>query len=130
MEIFRNLKAKDLLYYTDDLIRRDFSGYASLVVCILSHGDENVVKGTDFKNVTIDDLKYKFNSHNCPSLNGKPKIWIVQACQGHKSQGVLPKSNTQLTTGWNSTPDHILSSKPNESLNRLRIQRSYTQKST
>ncbi len=94
MEIFENLKKKDLLYYIEDLTSRDnFSTYASLIVCILSHGDENVVEGTDGKSLNINELKYKFNSNACLSLNGKPKIWIIQACQGTENQPALRQSS-------------------------------------
>jgi hypothetical protein len=93
VEIFENLKKKDLLYYIEGLRSRDFSTYASLIVCILSHGDENVVEGTDGKSLNINELKYKFNSNDCPSLNGKPKIWIIQACQGTENQPALRQSS-------------------------------------
>jgi hypothetical protein len=82
VDIYQNLKAQDLRNQIDELAKKDFSSYASLVVCILSHGDEGVVAGVDSKNIKINDLKYKFNSNDCHSLNGKPKIWIIQACQG------------------------------------------------
>jgi hypothetical protein len=82
VRIFKDLKAKNLCYCVEDLARQDFSSYASLVVCILSHGDEGVVEGVDGESIKINKLKYKFNSNDCPTLNGKPKIWIIQACQG------------------------------------------------
>jgi serine/threonine protein kinase len=82
VRIFKDLKAKNLCYCVEDLARQDFSSYASLVVCILSHGDEGVVEGVDGESIKINALKYKFNSNDCPTLNGKPKIWIIQACQG------------------------------------------------
>lgn len=135
MEIFRNLKARDLLYYIDDLTRRDFDEYASLIVCILSHGDENVVFGTDLVNLNINDLKYKFNSYDCPKLSGKLKIWIIQACQGNESQKVSitqqsdTQSNNQSGSNWRA--DNLINSSPtlNQSNSGPRIQRSYEQKS-
>lgn len=83
------MKAKDLLYCIDELTKQDFSSYASLVVCILSHGEEEVVYGVDGTSLNINKLKYKFNSNDCPTLNGKPKIWIIQACQGRKDQNSI-----------------------------------------
>jgi hypothetical protein len=35
---------------------------------------------------SIDDLKNKFCGYDVPSLVGKPKIWIIQACQGGQCQ--------------------------------------------
>jgi hypothetical protein len=76
------LTAQELRYQINELTQQNFSSYASLVVCILSHGDKGVVEGVDSECIKINDLKYKFNSNDCPTLNGKPKIWIIQACQG------------------------------------------------
>lgn len=115
MEIFRNLKANDLLYYIDELKRRDFIEYASLIVCILSHGDENVVQGTDSINLNIDELKYKFNSNDCPSLKNKPKIWIIQACQGHVSQKPIEITTQQSDTAQSNNTSGSNNSRINPS---------------
>ena len=80
------MKAQDLYNQIDELAKQDFSSYASLVICILSHGDEGVVEGVDSICIEINELKYKFNSNDCHTLNGKPKIWILQACQGNDVQ--------------------------------------------
>lgn len=74
--------------------KKDFSRYGSLVICLLSHGTEGVVEGIDGRQVSINNLKYKFSLEKCPELYGKPKIFIIQACQG-----VLK----QTTTGFTST---------------------------
>jgi hypothetical protein len=76
------LKVKNLCYSIEDLAKYDFSSYASLVVCILSHRNEGAVAGVDGKIIKINELKYKFNSNHCPTLNGKPKIWIIRSVSG------------------------------------------------
>ncbi len=68
------------------LATEDFSNYGCLVVCLLSHGIENAIAGADSLYVNVNKLKYKFSYNNCPSLYGKPKIFIVQACQGELEQ--------------------------------------------
>ena len=60
--------------------------YASLIVCILSHGAEGTVSGVDNVHVKMNKLKYAFNSRDCPGLHGKPKMFIIQACQGISHQ--------------------------------------------
>jgi hypothetical protein len=89
------LEAKVLYCCIDELASENFSSYASLVVCILSHGNEDVVEGVDGKNIKINELKYKFNSNDCPTLNGKPKIWIIEACQGKKIQNPMQPNGSQ-----------------------------------
>lgn len=95
VRIFKDLKAKNLKNCIEDLAKQDFSSYASLIVCILSHGDEDVVGGVDGESVKINELKYKFNSNHCPTLNGKPKIWIIQACQGKGIQYPIQAKGSQ-----------------------------------
>ena len=67
-----------------------FKNYASLVVCLLSHGGLGTVYGTDYKAVNVLELQYEiFNSETCPDLNDKPKIFIIQACQGEIGQRMI-----------------------------------------
>ena len=74
----------------DDLNREAkkvrFEDYASLVICILSHGIKGHVYGVDWEPVLINELMYRFNDGNFEALEGKPKIFIVLACQGSNNQ--------------------------------------------
>ena len=58
----------------------------AFVCCVLSHGEENVVLGVDRKPLTISDITSAFNGEHCPALLGKPKVFFIQACQGHSLQ--------------------------------------------
>lgn len=51
----------------------------SLVVCILSHGHKGAIYGADSIPVEIEEIE---NTIASTHLVGKPKILIVQACQG------------------------------------------------
>ncbi|EFX77124.1 hypothetical protein DAPPUDRAFT_198557, partial [Daphnia pulex] len=91
-----NLKAQKICDEINNLAERKFSEYACLVVCILSHGNEGIVCGTDSKEVSVEDAKKQFNNFKCPTLSGKPKIWIIQSCQGNLKQEDLKKSTEPL----------------------------------
>jgi len=52
------------------------------VLCILSHGEKGAVYGTDGKLVTIEQLEELFDGHCCNQLAGRPKLFLIQACQG------------------------------------------------
>ena len=57
----------------------------AFVLCIMSHGAAGVIYGKDNGKVDIDhDIIKQFDGKNCPYLAGKPKIFILQACQGGK----------------------------------------------
>ncbi|KAH3863378.1 caspase-3-like [Dreissena polymorpha] len=51
------------------------------VCAILTHGEEGYVFGVDAK-IETKQLLEPFKGNNCGSLVGKPKIFIIQACQG------------------------------------------------
>uniref|UniRef100_A0A3P8ZZP0 Caspase-8 n=1 Tax=Esox lucius TaxID=8010 RepID=A0A3P8ZZP0_ESOLU len=54
----------------------------ALVCCVLSHGRETGVCGTDSQILPIDELLSPFNGLKCPALNNKPKLFFIQACRG------------------------------------------------
>ncbi|XP_056452686.1 caspase-8-like [Gadus chalcogrammus] len=58
----------------------------AFVCCVLSHGKENAISGVDFKQLAISDITSAFNGKHCPALLGKPKVFFIQACQGHNLQ--------------------------------------------
>lgn len=62
----------------------------AFVCCILSHGRNGEVLGTDDKPLNIKHIVGRFKASNQPALTGKPKVFLIQACQGIKRQsGVL-----------------------------------------
>uniref|UniRef100_A0A1Q3FHU7 Putative caspase n=1 Tax=Culex tarsalis TaxID=7177 RepID=A0A1Q3FHU7_CULTA len=75
---------------TDKVSRQDHSNSDCLLVAILTHGGE----GDD---LCAHDGPYQFSSvwtqfteERCPSLAGKPKIFVVQACRGDQADpGVM-----------------------------------------
>ena len=58
----------------------------AFVCCVLSHGAEKVVLGVDGKKRPISDITSAFNGTHCSALRGKPKVFFIQACQGHSLQ--------------------------------------------
>ena len=96
--VYKDLSAKRIRKNIKELVESDFEGYASLIVCLLSHGEEGTIFGSDWLPVRINDLKFAFNSHDCPSLHGKPKIFIVQACQGYSYQTPYEEGSKKFQT--------------------------------
>ncbi|KAI9564873.1 caspase 8 [Daphnia sinensis] len=85
-KVHENLSSFDVKNKIENLSDRDWDDYGCLVVCFLSHGIENAILCYDGFYVNTNELKYKFSLGNCPSLYGKPKIFIIQACQGGLGQ--------------------------------------------
>ncbi|XP_042155519.1 caspase-9 isoform X5 [Oncorhynchus tshawytscha] len=82
----RNLKQKQIKQELSALSKKDHSQYDCCVVIMLSHGTEvcnNRFPGAvDGPNVPVQHITNYLNGQNCLSLQGKPKIFFIQACGG------------------------------------------------
>ena len=56
----------------------------SFILAIFSHGTKGKIYGADGNTIKIKTIKTCFDGKNCPALHGKPKLLIIQACQGSK----------------------------------------------
>uniref|UniRef100_A0A8C5KQI9 Caspase-8 n=1 Tax=Jaculus jaculus TaxID=51337 RepID=A0A8C5KQI9_JACJA len=68
----------------------DHNNKDCFICCILSHGDQGVIYGTDGQKASIYDITSCFTGSQCPSLAGKPKVFFIQACQGDSFQKAIP----------------------------------------
>ncbi|XP_028663556.1 caspase-9 [Erpetoichthys calabaricus] len=89
VSVKRNLKAQEIKRSVFDLAKEDHTNFDCCIVIILSHGREakhsrfpGGIHGIDGLFVTMEALTSYFNGQNCPSLQGKPKVFFVQACGG------------------------------------------------
>lgn len=89
--VHKNLTADDMKRELKELGARNFMDEDALVVCVLSHGEEGCVFGTDGQKVMLRQLTHPFTSGQAPTLAGKPKMFFIQACQGNGYQrGAVP----------------------------------------
>ena len=87
VEICENLTSVDMTDKMLEMSRRDHSKFDSFVCCILTHGENNVVHGSDSLPVDLFDLTglVKYSR----GLIEKPKLFFVQACRGDREdQGI------------------------------------------
>ncbi|XP_004614672.2 caspase-14-like [Sorex araneus] len=54
------------------------------IVTLMSHGEQGFIKTKDGEKVSLELIFEMFNNKNCPALQEKPKIFIIQACRGDK----------------------------------------------
>jgi len=64
---------------------RELSNHDALAVIILSHGDTNVIYGSDGEIIVVDYILELFNNQNCSLLINKPKMFFLSACRGGNS---------------------------------------------
>ncbi|KAL1513890.1 hypothetical protein ABEB36_003230 [Hypothenemus hampei] len=100
---------KDNLAHYDMLneikqVTAEISDESSLIICILTHGENGVVFGVNSCKVEVHDIKNVMCNTN-KKLIGKPKMLILQSCQGQQCQKINKIEETE--TG-NSTDGHLL----------------------
>lgn len=62
----------------------------AFVCCILSHGTQGAAYGIDWKPLSIKQITRSFKATDQSALTGKPKVFLIQACQGGTRQhGVI-----------------------------------------
>ncbi len=82
VEVYRNCTSAQIMEVLGDMQRRDHSNFDSFVCCILSHGEEGKVFGSDGRPVVLTEVTALLNARNCKSLASKPKMFFIQACRG------------------------------------------------
>ncbi|GFU38049.1 caspase-3 [Nephila pilipes] len=80
---FENLSKSETVTVLEAVSKRDHSQKRYFVCCILTHGDQEKLCMRD-KSIDVIDIFNHFTRLSCPSLSGKPKIFIIQACRGLK----------------------------------------------
>ncbi|XP_033825393.1 caspase-9-like [Periophthalmus magnuspinnatus] len=109
VEVKTNLKQKQIRLALSALSKKDHSAFDCCVVIMLSHGTEvshnrfpGAVYGVDGLYVPVQHITNFLNGQHCPSLQGKPKLFFIQACGGgEKDTGfeVSPEDETAPPCG-------------------------------
>ncbi|XP_071387586.1 caspase-2 isoform X2 [Centroberyx affinis] len=81
----RDLTAQGMRMCIEQFCRRpDHRTVDSCVVCLLSHGVEGAIYGTDGQLLQLDWVFESFDNAHCPLLQNKPKMFFIQACRGEE----------------------------------------------
>ena len=84
--VHHDLTFKELECVIEEVSNHNFIDSDCLLIAVLSHGEQNVIyaKNTAYSTSVLFD---RFTPDKCPTLAGKPKIFVIQACQGDKLDG-------------------------------------------
>ncbi|KAI3356682.1 hypothetical protein L3Q82_003373 [Scortum barcoo] len=103
VEVRTNLKQRQIKHELSALSKKDHSQHDCCVVIMLSHGTEvshnrfpGAVYGVDGQYVPVQHITNYLNGQHCPSLQGKPKLFFIQACGGGERD-----------TGFEVSPDEF-----------------------
>lgn len=90
---YKDLTGNEMRQTLEEVADMDHSNYDCLMVAILSHGVKGDVVSGRVGNISIKQIIEVFSDQKCPTLAGKPKIFIIQACRGRKVNiGVLQEN--------------------------------------
>ena len=89
-----NQTGSEMLSLLKETAEKDFSKYDCFVCVILSHGSKDGIYGTDEEVINIEAITSLFRRNECPSLEGKPKIFLIQACRGNQRDRVPVESDS------------------------------------
>uniref|UniRef100_A0A3F2YU15 CASPL1 n=1 Tax=Anopheles christyi TaxID=43041 RepID=A0A3F2YU15_9DIPT len=82
-----NITHHQILQSVQHAVQRTQPIHCSLIVCLLSHGQEGKVFGSNSIPVEVRAIQQLMANER---LTGKPKLLIVQACQGADLQSAVP----------------------------------------
>lgn len=126
VEVKTNLRQKQIKHELLTLSKKDHSQYDCCVVIMLSHGTEvnhnrfpGAVYGVDGQYVPVQIITNYLNGQHCPSLQGKPKLFFIQACGGdERDMGfeVSPDEVEPSSGGMDDQTDAIPMSSSSDSL--------------
>uniref|UniRef100_A0A1B6KQU7 Caspase family p20 domain-containing protein n=1 Tax=Graphocephala atropunctata TaxID=36148 RepID=A0A1B6KQU7_9HEMI len=85
VETFLDLELAEIEHTLETLSQRDHSDCDCFVLAFMSHGLEGKLRSKDDV-FDVNLLWERFTAENCPTLANKPKIFFIQACQGHGRQ--------------------------------------------
>ena len=106
---FEDRTSQDMLAVLHNLQQQDHSKLDCLVVAVLSHGLNGQIYGTDDEVLSVNEIMDHFCGTRCPSLAGKPKVFILQACRGEKfDHGVVIEGTDSAGGPEDITEDEIL----------------------
>ncbi len=91
VKVHDNKTAAEINGIIADYASRDHSADQAFVFIIMSHGRLGNVYGIDGEPVGITDTTEKLA--RCQSLEGKPKMFFIQACQIGKVEGMVIEAN-------------------------------------
>lgn len=93
--VHEDLRYKEIKNVLEKAAEDDHKDEDCIFVAVLSHGELGKLYSSDH-HYTPDILWSNFTADKCPSLAGKPKIFLMQACQGdRKDDGVDVRSVTE-----------------------------------
>jgi len=115
----RDLSYNDTKRQLIAMQEKDWSKYGCLIIIMMSHGTRGeIMFASDNRTISLEDeIVRELNSKYCPSLRGKPKVFLFQGCQGNIVDRGVPmteedaqpmvSSNLDTLVIYSTIPGHV-----------------------
>lgn len=103
VEVHENLKAHEICTTVTNMARKIDEISSCFVCCIMTHGDMDIIYGSDSKSLDISYVIHSFKQESCRALADKPKLFFIQACRGSQYLSSPPKDSKNEETGRSKT---------------------------
>ena len=87
--VYRDSRKQEVVRLMEEVGREDHSTADCLLVAVMSHGEEGYLWDCLSHKYSPSCLWAPLRADLCPSLAGKPKVFLLQACQGGEVQGTV-----------------------------------------
>ena len=83
--IERDLDKHEIERVAERFAKKDHREFGAFVFILMSHGgNRDCILGVQGRRTSVENLMVEFQARNCPSLKGKPKVFIIQTCRGFR----------------------------------------------
>ena len=98
--VYRDSSKQKVVRLMEEVGREDHSAADCLLVAVMSHGEEGYLWDCLSHKYSPSCLWAPLTADLCPSLAGKPKVFLVQACQGGEVQGTVAMGGPGAGQGY------------------------------
>ena len=83
VEVRKDLEWDQMRNAAIEYARIDHSNFVAFVMIVMSHGDNlDKIFGVDMRTIGVEEMTTEFKAAKCPTLEGKPKLFFINACRG------------------------------------------------
>ncbi|XP_058121003.1 caspase-like [Anopheles ziemanni] len=84
VKIYQDFKLEEIKNVIDSVAAMDHKDSDCFLVAVLTHGEEGDYVYAHDCAYQLSSIWTHFTAKNCPSLAGRPKIFLIQACRGNQ----------------------------------------------
>lgn len=82
VKTYKDLKYEKIKEIIQAAAKKEYPKLGCIMIVVMTHGSNNCIDAND-GSYRCKELWEPFKEENCPSLANRPKLFIVQACQGN-----------------------------------------------